>query len=81
MILFGAAIRDGNAHDPHNLPLVLAGRGGGTLATGRHLEYPKNSKLCDLYRGVLRRLGAPAERFADSDRELPGLDDPKFGGA
>ncbi len=81
MILFGAAIRDGNAHDPHNLPLVLAGGGGGTIAGGRHLEYAKNSKLCDLYRGVLRRLGTPAERFADSDRELPGLDDPKFSGA
>ena len=41
-------MRDGNAHDPHNLPLVLAGRAGGTLATGRHLVYEKNTPLCNL---------------------------------
>ena len=35
MILFGAGFRDGNKHDPHNLPLVLGGRGGGRIAQNR----------------------------------------------
>jgi hypothetical protein len=80
MIQFGAAIRDGNAHDPHNLPLVIAGRAGGQLATGRHLVFKKNTPLCNLYVGLLRRMGAPVERFADSTGELPGLSDPAFTG-
>ena len=80
MILFGAGIRDGNAHNPHNLPLVLAGRAGGALATGRHLHFEKNTPLSNLYVGMLNRAGAPVEKFADSTSELPGLSDPDFKG-
>ena len=80
MVLFGAGMRDGNAHNPHNLPLVLAGRGGGTLATGRHLVYEKNTPLCNLYRSMLVRMGTPVESFSDSTGELPGLNDPSFQG-
>jgi hypothetical protein len=80
MVLFGAGMRDGNAHSPRNLPVILAGRGGGTLATGRHLTYEKNTPLCNLYVGMLKRAGAPVERFADSTGELPGLADPDFKG-
>ncbi len=81
MILFGAGMRDGNAHNPHNLPLVLAGRGGGTLATGRHLAFEKNTPLTNLYRSMLTRMGTPVERFADSTGELPGLADAAFASA
>lgn len=80
MILFGAGMRDGNKHDPHNLPLVLAGRGGGTISTGRHLVYEKNTPLCNLYRSMLVRMNAPVEKLADSTGELPGLNDPSFNG-
>lgn len=80
MVLFGAGMRDGNAHNPHNLPLVLAGGGGGTLASGRHLVYPKNTPLCNLYQSMLRRLGAPVDSFSDSTGELAGLEDPSFSG-
>lgn len=78
MILFGAGMRDGNAHNPRNLPLVLAGRAGGTLATGRHLIYEKNTPLSNLYRSMLTRMGTPVTQFADSTGELPGLGDPAF---
>jgi hypothetical protein len=37
MIVFGGGISDGNQHNHDNLPLVLAGRGGGTITTGRHI--------------------------------------------
>ncbi len=80
MILFGAGMRDGNKHDPHNLPLVLAGRGGGTISPGRNLVYEKKTPLCNLYRSMLTRMNAPVETFADSTGELPGLDDPMFKG-
>jgi len=73
MILFGAGMRDGNAHNPRNLPIVLAGRAGGTLATGQHLAFEKNTPLANLYRSMLTRMGTPVDRFADSTGELPGL--------
>jgi hypothetical protein len=34
MVLFGSGIRDGNAHDPHDLPVLLGGKGGKTIKTG-----------------------------------------------
>jgi hypothetical protein len=81
MLLFGAGMRDGNSHNPHNLPIVLAGRGGGALATGRHLAYGTNQPLANLYRSMMAAMGAPADHFADSTGELAGLADPGFQGA
>jgi len=73
MILFGSGIRDGNAHDPRNLPLVVAGRAGGRLASGQHLVYDKNTPLANLYVSMLEAFGAPGERFADSTGALRGV--------
>jgi hypothetical protein len=81
MIGFGAGMRDGNSHNPHNLPLVLAGRGGGKLATGRHLTYGSNTPLSNLYRTMLAGMGTPVDHFADSTGELEGLSDADFKGA
>ena len=80
MILFGAGMRDGNAHNPHNLPIILAGKAGGSLATGRHLTYEKDTPLTNLYVGMLNRMGVATEKFSDSTRELEGLSDPSFTG-
>jgi hypothetical protein len=73
MILLGAGIRDGNKHDPHNLPVVLAGKAGGRLASGQHLSYEKDTPLSNLYVSMLDAFGAPVERFADSTGRLPGV--------
>jgi hypothetical protein len=81
MILFGAGMRDGNRHDPHNLPLVLAGSGGGTIKPGRHLAFKKQTPLCNLYVDLLDRVGAPVEHFGDSTEKLPGLDDADYAGS
>jgi hypothetical protein len=81
MVLFGAGMSDGNAHSPHNLPLILAGRGGGTIAPGRHLTYEKDHPMANLHVGLLRRMGVKADRFADSTGELAGLADANYAGA
>ena len=73
MVVFGAGLRDGNKHDPHNLPLVLAGRAGGRLATGQHLSYDKDTPLANLWVSMLDAFGTPVERFADSTGRLPGV--------
>ena len=80
MVMIGSGMKDGNSHEPHNLPIVLAGRAGGALATGRHLVYGKNTPLCDLYQGMTVRMGVPVAHFGDSDGELPGLSDPNYKG-
>ncbi len=73
MILFGSGLRDGDRHDPHNLPLVLGGRGGGRIATGQHLVYGEDSPLSNLYVSMLDAFGTPVERFADSTGKLTGV--------
>jgi hypothetical protein len=80
MVLFGAGMRDGNEHNPENVPIVLAGRAGGRLATGRHLVYPKKTPLCNLYHSMLTYVGAPVNQFGDSGGPLKGLEDPSFKG-
>lgn len=80
MIVFGAGLRDGNSHNPHNLPTLLAGRAGGTLATGRHLGYGPDTPMANLHLGLLRRMGVDAQRFSDSTGELPGLGNPEYAG-
>ena len=73
MILFGSGFRDGNAHDPHNLPLVLAGSAGGRIDSGQHLVYGEDSQLADLFVSMLGAFGTPVERFADSKGPLRGV--------
>lgn len=70
MIVYGSGISDGNRHNNENLPVVVAGRGGGTLDTGRHVSYPHETPLCNLFVSLLDRQGASVERFGDSTGDL-----------
>lgn len=73
MVLCGSGLRDGNSHNPHNLPVLLAGRAGGRLATGQHLIYAPDTPLANLYLSMLEAFGAPVEQFADSTGKLAGV--------
>ncbi len=73
MVLFASALADGQKHDPHKLPVLLGGRGGGRIDSGQHLVYGEDHPLADLYVSVLDAFGAPVERFADSKGRLAGL--------
>lgn len=70
MILFGSGLRDGNRHSPYNLPIVLAGKGGGTLDTGQNIEFAKNTPLANLHQTMLKVMDIEVEQFADSTGEL-----------
>lgn len=80
MVMLASGMRDGNAHSPYDLPILLGGKGGGTLATGRHLVYAEKTPLCNLYHGMLNRMGVPTVQFGDSTGELAGIADPNFQG-
>jgi hypothetical protein len=73
MIVYGSGIGDGNAHNHDNLPILMAGHGGGTLKTGRHIRYPKETPLMNLYVSMLERIGAPTKSFGDSTGPLANL--------
>ena len=73
MILFGATIRDGNKHDIKNLPLLVAGRGGGTIRPGRRLRAEPDTPLCNLHLALLHRMGIMQKSFGDSTGPLQGL--------
>ncbi|MEO1616319.1 MAG: DUF1552 domain-containing protein [Planctomycetota bacterium] len=67
MVFWGTTIRDGNKHDIENLPLILAGRGGGTIRTGRRLIAPEKTRLCNLYCAMMQRMGVDVTEFGTSD--------------
>lgn len=70
MILYGSGIGDGNRHNHDDLPIVLAGRGGGTLETGKHVRYRRNTPIANLYVSLLERMGVEVDSFGDSDGRL-----------
>ena len=73
LLLFGSGIRDGNFHDHHDLPILLAGRGGGVAKPGRHIRFRKGRPLNDLFLTMLDAAGAPTKRLGDSTGPLSGL--------
>jgi hypothetical protein len=73
MIVLGGGISDGNAHNHDELPILLAGKGGGALKPGQHIRVKKETPLTNLYLGMLDRVGVPTEKLGDSTGKLEGL--------
>ncbi len=74
-LVFGSGIRDGNRHDHHDLPLLVAGRAGGAIMPGRVVAWPRGTPLANLWLSLLDAVGAGEgiERFGDSTGRLVGL--------
>lgn len=73
MIVYGSAIADGNAHAHHDLPIVLAGGGSGTLTQNRHIVYPSETPLNNLFLSLLDRMDVQAEKLGDSSGRVTNL--------
>jgi hypothetical protein len=73
MIVYGSGLGDGDRHNHDDLPILLAGKGGGTLRSGRHVRYSKDTPLANLYLAMLDRAGASVKSFGDSTGRLQGL--------
>jgi hypothetical protein len=74
MVVYGSGIGDGDRHNHDDLPILLAGNGGGILKTGRHLRYPRETPLMNLYLCMLDRVGVHVDSFGDSTGRLTGLE-------
>lgn len=68
---------DGDRHQADRMPIVLAGQGGGSLRTGRILNYlerpDEERRACSLYLSLMDRMGVRLPAFGDTDRHLAGL--------
>ena len=73
MIAYGSGNSDGNAHNHDDLPILLAGKGCGTLKPGRHLKFAKETPLNNLWVSMLGRLNFEVAALGDSTGGLPRL--------
>ena len=77
ILMFASSLFDGDAHSADQLPIVLAGKAGGALRTGRILDYldkgDDNRRACSLYLSLMDLIGAQLDRFGDTDKRLSGL--------
>jgi len=77
VLMFASSLFDGDAHSADQLPIVLAGKAGGALKTGRILDYldkgNDNRRACSLYLSLMDMMGVQLDHFGDTDKRLAGL--------
>lgn len=73
MIVYGSGLSDANRHRHNDLPLILAGRGGGTITTGRHIQYEVETPMNNLFLSMCDRVGARIDSIGDSTSRLDEL--------
>jgi len=77
VLLCCSNLLDGDKHQADEMPMLLAGRAGGRLRSGRVLDYlaagDSNRRACSLYLSLMDLMGAPQQRFGDAERHLARL--------
>ena len=77
ILMMASSLFDGDAHSANQLPILLAGKGGGTMKTGRVLDYlnrgDENRKVCSLHLSLMDRMGVKLDRFGDATTRLENL--------
>lgn len=73
MICYGSGNSDGNRHSHHDLPVLLSGGGCGTVQGGRHIQYPKETPINNLWLSMLNRMDVNLQQLGDSTGTLKGL--------
>jgi hypothetical protein len=73
MVVYTSGLSDGNRHQHIDLPLILAGSGGGRLAPGRHVLLAEEQPMANLFVTMLDIVGAPVDTFGDATGRLDGV--------
>ena len=73
MVVYGSGLSDGNRHTHEDLPVVVVGSGGGAFKTGRHIVYPKDTPMTNLFLTLLDRVGVRPESVGDSTGRIEHL--------
>jgi hypothetical protein len=66
ILVYGSALSDGNMHLYKDLPLFVVGGGMAGIEGNRHVRYPENTPIANLYLALLEKLGIQVESFGDS---------------
>jgi hypothetical protein len=70
LIAYGSGNSDGQRHNHDNLPTLLIGRGGGSVRGGRHLQFPENTPITNLWLAMLEHAGVSRPSLGDSTGKL-----------
>ncbi|MXZ72567.1 MAG: DUF1552 domain-containing protein [Acidobacteria bacterium] len=73
MISYGCGISDSNQHLHDNLPILVAGGGGGRVAGGRHLRFVPDTPMTNLLLTLLDKMDVPVDNLGDSTGQLREL--------
>jgi len=77
ILMMASSLFDGDAHGANQLPILLTGKGGGSLKPGRILDYldkgDANRKACSLHLSLMDRMGVKLDRFGDATTRLTDL--------
>ncbi len=73
MLVYGAGISDGDRHNHDELPILLAGKGAGTIKSGQHVRYAPDTPMSNLFVSMLDRMGVREDKFGDSNGRLDRL--------
>ena len=77
ILMFASSLFDGDLHGAEQLPILLTGKGGGSLKTGRILDYldkgDEQRKACSLHLSLMDRMGVKLDRFGDATARLSDL--------
>jgi hypothetical protein len=71
--VYGSGLSDGNRHRHDDLPIVLAGRAGGSIRAGRHLVIENETPMNNLFLSLLDHVGADVDTLGDSSGRLTAL--------
>ena len=70
MVVYGSGLSDGDRHNQDDLPIIVAGGGGGSFEMGRHQKLANATPMANLHLSLINRMGVTTERFSDSTGEL-----------
>lgn len=70
MVVYGAGICDGDRHNHDDLPVLLAGLGGGKIKSGQHLKFNSNTPMTNLFLSMADKMNIPVESIGDSTGKL-----------
>ena len=74
LVYFSSEISDGNAHRHYDLPVILAGRGGGASVPGRHIQLTQEKPMANLFVSMLAAQGVIVDGFGmDGTEDLSEL--------
>ncbi len=77
ILMATSSLFDGDAHGANQLPFLITGKGGGTIKTGRILDYLEKGdearKACSLHLSIMDRMGVTLDRFGDATSRLEDL--------